>query len=51
MNRTPSITKCTDLYKKALNNLLRKKDYHTASPIKKNKMLVEEYMRLRKENT
>ena len=39
------------LYKKALNNLLKRKSYHIAPPTKKNKMFLAEYMKvLNKEN-
>ena len=48
MYETPPAFKYDGLFKKALNNLLRKKDYHVAPPTKKSKMLVEEYSRLLK---
>ena len=32
-----------ELYKKALSNLLKRKSYHIAPPIKKNKMFLSEY--------
>ena len=35
-----------EIFKKALGNLLKLKDYHTAAPTKKNKMLREEYARI-----
>ena len=35
-----------EIFKKALGNLLRLKDYHTAAPTKKNKMLREEYAKI-----
>jgi hypothetical protein len=34
------------LYKKALNNLLKRKSYHIAPPTKKNKMFLAEYIKV-----
>lgn len=33
-------------FKRALSNLLRSKDYHTASPVAKHRMLVEEFEKI-----
>ncbi len=42
MDEIPSKFQHNDLYKKALGNLLKRRDYHNASPEKKRKMLLEE---------
>lgn len=34
------------ILKKALDNLLRRKTYHVATPTKKNEMLIKEYERI-----
>jgi hypothetical protein len=34
------------IFKKALDNLLKRKAYHAAAPTKKNEMLREEYARI-----
>ncbi len=48
MDEMPSRYQNSDLYKKALSNLLKRKEYHIASPTKKRKMLMEEYSRILK---
>jgi hypothetical protein len=35
-----------EIFKSALRNLLKSKDYHVAAPTKKNKMLIREYTRI-----
>jgi hypothetical protein len=37
------------IYRMALGNLLKLKDYHVAAPTRKNKMLMEEYARILRE--
>ena len=36
----------SEIFKKALGNLLKRKDYHVAAPTKKNEMLRREYTRI-----
>jgi hypothetical protein len=35
-----------EIYKKALNNLLKRKGYHQAPPTKKNEMFLKEYRKI-----
>ncbi len=35
-----------EIFKKALGNLLKRKDYHVAAPTRKNEMLRSEYTRI-----